>query len=84
MASDRTHRTRSARSHGPVALCDGPLGLMIAPAVNALDADDLINLVSSTSNSSVLQYLSDTASEAVHIATACTGPSAAPRRGFGR
>ncbi|WP_030518889.1 GlxA family transcriptional regulator [Nocardia sp. NRRL WC-3656] len=72
-----TNTARTGRGHlvpaVPLSELPSALDLMIVPAVNALDADDLVATVSSSVNSPVLQCISEAAESGVHLAAACTG-----------
>ncbi|MGA4792077.1 GlxA family transcriptional regulator [Nocardia sp. AB354] len=72
-----TDAARTGRGHlvptVPLSSLPSALDLLIVPAVNALDADDLIATVSSAANTSVLRCISEAADRDVHLAAACTG-----------
>ncbi|MBF5000392.1 helix-turn-helix domain-containing protein [Nocardia sp. BSTN01] len=57
----------------PLSRLTVDLDLMIVPAVNAIDASELIDLVSDPANQLVLQRISEAAERGVHLAAACTG-----------
>ena len=51
----------------------GDPDVMVVPAVNVLDLESLIGLVSGSGNQAVLQRIRDTRAAGAHLAAACTG-----------
>ncbi len=57
----------------PLADLPADIDVLIVPAVNALGAPELLDVVRYPANSSVLQRISSAADRGMHLAAACTG-----------
>ncbi len=57
----------------PLSELGHPVDTMIVPAVNVLDADALVDLVSAPASRPVLDLIRSARADGVHLAAACTG-----------